>query len=64
MRRFPIMTVSVAAVTLENSSIRTFNDLAAVAAQGKQAAKEIPGSSYVLNGLAIVGQKPESTPPS
>lgn len=58
MRRFPIMSVSVAAVTAEANAIRTFADLAAAAAKGKKLAKESPGSSFVVDGSFIIGKPP------
>ncbi len=64
MRKFPIMSVSVSAVTKEGNGIATYADLAAVAAQGKKAAKEIPGSSYVLDGKAILGSSPPPSTPA
>lgn len=52
MRRFPIMSVSVAAISL--SGPRTYAALAEAAAVGKRAAKAIPGSSYVRDGKTMV----------
>lgn len=52
MRRFPIMSVSVAAISL--SGPRTYAALAESAAVGKRAAKAIPGSSYVRDGKTMV----------
>ncbi len=57
MRKFPIMSVSVSAVTRGGNKIQTYADLAALAAQGKKAAKEIPGSSYVIDGRTIIGNR-------
>ncbi|MEM9493688.1 MAG: diguanylate cyclase, partial [Myxococcota bacterium] len=59
LRRFPLMTVSVAVVTQDDEDIKGFSDLAAAAAQGKKMAKELLGSSYVLNGQAVLGRRPE-----
>jgi DNA-binding response OmpR family regulator len=53
LRRFPIMTVSIAAVT-RTSRIPTHADLAEVAADLKQQAKAIPASSYVRDGEVIL----------
>jgi len=53
MRKFPIMTVSVACVT-RHSRVRTHADLSMIAAQLKQLAKAIPGSSYVRDGETIL----------
>jgi PAS domain S-box-containing protein len=55
-RKFPIMSVSIAAVTVAGSDIQTYSDLSAVAAQGKKLAKEIPGSSYVRDGKIVLGK--------
>jgi hypothetical protein len=51
LRRFPIMSVSIAAITL--SRARTYAALAELAAEGKGAAKAIPGSSYVRDGQTM-----------
>jgi PAS domain S-box-containing protein len=56
MRKFPIMSVSIAAVTVAGSDLQTYSDLSAVAAQGKKMAKEIPGSSYVRDGKMLFGK--------
>lgn len=56
LRKFPIMSVSIAAVTVAGSDIQTYSDLSAVAAQGKKLAKEIPGSSYVRDGKIMFGK--------
>lgn len=50
-RRFPIMSVSVAAISL--SGAKTYATLSESAAVGKRTAKAIPGSSYVRDGEAI-----------
>jgi PleD family two-component response regulator len=50
-RRFPLMSVSIAAVTL--SRARSYVELAELAAGGKQTAKAIPGSTYVRDGDII-----------
>lgn len=47
-RRFPIMSVSIAAIAL--SQARTYAALAELAADGKRVAKAIPGSAYVRDG--------------
>ncbi|HWO23838.1 MAG TPA: response regulator [Kofleriaceae bacterium] len=51
-RRFPIMSVSIAAITI--SRAKTYAALAEVAAVGKRAAKAIPGSTYVRDGQTIL----------
>ncbi len=53
MRRFPLMTVSVAAITTNTQNISTYTELSAAAAVGKQRAKAIQGSSYVRDGISI-----------
>jgi signal transduction histidine kinase/DNA-binding response OmpR family regulator len=50
-RRFPIMSVSIAAIAL--SRAKTYAGLAELAATGKRAAKGLPGSSYVRDGQTI-----------
>jgi len=52
MRRFPIMSVSVAAISLART--KTYAGLAELAAIGKRTAKAIPGSSYVRDGQTMV----------
>jgi hypothetical protein len=52
MRRFPIMSVSIAAISLARA--RTYAGLAELAAVGKGTAKAIPGSSYVRDGQTMV----------
>jgi CheY-like chemotaxis protein/GGDEF domain-containing protein len=53
MRRFPIMSVSIACVTRAGRRIRSHNDLSAAAAELKQRAKAIDGSSYVRDGAVL-----------
>ncbi len=55
MRKFPIMGVSIATVTLRGSDIESFSDLAAAAARGKTIAKRARGSSYVRNSEVLLG---------
>jgi signal transduction histidine kinase/DNA-binding response OmpR family regulator len=50
-RRFPIMSVSIAAITIARA--RTYAALAEVAAEGKRSAKAIPGSTYVRDGQTM-----------
>ena len=47
-RKFPIMTVSIAEVSL--TLAKTYAGLAELAAVGKRAEKAIPGSTYVRDG--------------
>ena len=54
MRRFPIMSLSIAAVSLART--RSFSDLATLAAAGKKLAKQLAGSSYVRDGMAVLGR--------
>ncbi len=58
MRRFPIMTVSVAAVIPSTSGVRSFAQLAVAAARGKELAKRAVGSSYVRDGEVLQGALP------
>src|SRR6185312_2902564 len=53
LRRFPIMSVSIACVT-RRSGFTTHAELSKVAAQGKQLAKAVPSSSYVRDGLVLL----------
>jgi signal transduction histidine kinase/DNA-binding response OmpR family regulator len=55
MRRFPIMGVSLAAVT--SIDIASYSALAASAAEGKKVAKTMSGSSYVRDGEVIIGER-------
>jgi hypothetical protein len=52
LRRFPIMSVSIAAVSMK--SVPTYADLAERAAAGKLLAKTAPGSSYVRDGQIVL----------
>lgn len=51
MRRFPIMTVSIAGISLQSE--HSYAGLAELAAVGKRTAKSIPGSTYVRDGATI-----------
>jgi PleD family two-component response regulator len=51
-RKFPIMSVSIAAIAL--SRAKTYAGLAELAAVGKGTAKAIPGSSYVRDGETMI----------
>ena len=51
-RKFPIMSVSIAAISL--SRAKSYAGLAELAAVGKRTAKAIPGSSYVRDGETMV----------
>jgi GGDEF domain-containing protein len=51
-RRFPIMSVSIAAITIARA--RSYAALAELAAVGKRAAKDIPGSTYVRDGQTLL----------
>jgi signal transduction histidine kinase/DNA-binding response OmpR family regulator len=52
MRRFPIMSVSIAAVSMRG--VPTYADLAIRAAEGKALAKAAPGSTYVRDGKVLL----------
>ncbi|MBK7074198.1 MAG: response regulator [Myxococcales bacterium] len=51
IRQFPLMTVSIAGVSLPGMS--SFGDVAAAAAHGKSIAKAQAGSVYVKDGLVV-----------
>jgi GGDEF domain-containing protein len=51
-RKFPIMSVSIAAISLARA--KTYAGLAELAAVGKRTAKAIPGSSYVRDGQTML----------
>jgi len=51
-RKFPIMSVSIAAISLAHT--KSYAVLAELAAVGKRAAKEMPGSSYVRDGQTLL----------
>jgi PAS domain S-box-containing protein len=53
LRRFPIMSVSIAAVT-EVEGARSHSELAAQAAELKHQAKSIPETSYVRDGKVVL----------
>jgi PleD family two-component response regulator len=52
-RRFPIMTISIAAITMSNGA--DFADVAVRGADGKKLAKSLPGSTYVRDGVVVIG---------
>jgi diguanylate cyclase (GGDEF)-like protein len=56
MRRFPLMTVSIAAVT-RTSQVPTHADLATTAAELKKRAKAIPGTAYVRDGDVVLPEE-------
>ncbi|HEY6174683.1 MAG TPA: diguanylate cyclase, partial [Kofleriaceae bacterium] len=51
-RRFPIMSVSIAGISVARA--RSYAALAELAAVGKRAAKDIPGSTYVRDGQTML----------
>ena len=51
-RKFPIMSVSIAGLSLMRA--KTYTGLAELAAVGKRAAKAIPGSAYVRDGQTML----------
>jgi PAS domain S-box-containing protein len=53
LRRFPIMSVSIACATRAGRNIVSHSDLSAAAAELKQRAKAIAGSAYVRDGNVI-----------
>lgn len=52
LRRFPIMTVSIAAIELANMA--SFAEVSSAAAVGKSVAKASPASTYVRSGQIVV----------
>jgi signal transduction histidine kinase/DNA-binding response OmpR family regulator len=57
-RKFPIMSVSIAAIAL--SRAKSYAGLAELAAVGKRTAKAIPGSSYVRDGQTMAAAQATS----
>jgi hypothetical protein len=53
LRRFPIMSVSIACVTRSGRNIASHPDLSTASAELKQRAKAIQGSAYVRDGNVI-----------
>jgi len=62
LRRFPLLSVSLAALTTrtEDMRFRTYAELAQAAAEAKKRAKAVDGSSYVRDGNVIVPQPAQS----
>jgi PleD family two-component response regulator len=65
LRRFPLMSVSLAAVTAKGSELTSFAQLAESAAAGKKLAKTVEGSSYVRDRKIVVSTvvAPPEPPP-
>jgi CheY-like chemotaxis protein/signal transduction histidine kinase/GGDEF domain-containing protein len=63
LRRFPVMSVSIACVTRNARVLRTSAELSQIAAELKQLAKAVPGSSYVRDGAVLLpaGQRSAAT---
>jgi DNA-binding response OmpR family regulator len=59
LRRFPLMTVSIAAIGI--SGMSSFGDVAAATAAGKSLAKAVPTSAYVRDGVRLI---PRTLPPT
>ncbi|MCB9565273.1 MAG: response regulator [Kofleriaceae bacterium] len=53
LRRFPIMSVSIAAVGLVG--LPSYTEIATRAAHGKKLAKSLPGSTYVRDNVVVQG---------
>jgi DNA-binding response OmpR family regulator len=51
-RRFPIMSVSIAGISVAGA--KSYATLAELAAVGKRAAKDMPGSTYVRDGQTLL----------
>ena len=60
-RKFPIMSVSIAALSLLRA--KTYANLAELAAVGKRTAKAIPGSTYVRDGQLMLRPPPGDDDP-
>ena len=58
-RRFPLLTVSIAAVNIGVGTC--FSDVATAAAAGKKIAKAATGSAYVRDGVVLRGGRPDPT---
>jgi PleD family two-component response regulator len=61
LRRFPIMSISLACLTNAGRNIKTHSDLSSAAAEAKQVAKAIKGSSYVRDGIQLWPRATAST---
>jgi signal transduction histidine kinase/DNA-binding response OmpR family regulator len=59
-RRFPIMSVSIAAISVAHA--KSYAALAELAAVGKRAAKDIPGSTYVRDGQTLLADATATAP--
>ena len=57
-RKFPIMSVSIAGISLTRA--KSYAALAELAAVGKRTAKAIPGSSYVRDGETMVADSAQT----
>ena len=57
-RRFPIMSVSIAAISIARA--KSYAILAELAAVGKRAAKAIPGSTYVRDDQTVLARAERS----
>jgi PAS domain S-box-containing protein len=60
MRKFPLMSVSLAAVTSRGGHPASYSELASAAARGKELAKSLAGSSYVRDGQILLGRRAEA----
>ncbi len=60
-RRFPIMSVSIAAISLTRA--RSYAGVAELAAVGKRAAKAILGSTYIRDGETLYASELPGEPP-
>ena len=57
MRRFPIMSVSLAELTPKRTRISDYAELASRAADAKKQAKAIDGSCYVRDGVVMMASR-------
>jgi signal transduction histidine kinase/DNA-binding response OmpR family regulator len=62
LRKFPLLSVSVAALTTyrDDMRFRTYADLAQASAEAKKRAKAVEGSSYVRDGAVVHAVKAKS----
>ena len=58
MRRFPLMSVSIAAITNHAKNNSNYSELANATALGKKIAKSIAGSCYVRDGKQVMQRSP------
>lgn len=55
-RKFPVMSISIACLTNEETKVTDHIQIAALAADFKRMAKAVTGSAYIRNGKRIIGR--------